>query len=86
MNELLAWLHPESSEQLVRAPAETMLLKSKPYFVRCRELKIQVSHNLVVRSGHMSNLCKALYGLEVQKCRGVTQRGKCLVDACIYYQ
>lgn len=47
MNELLAWLHPESSGQLVRAPAETMLLKSKPYFVRCRELKIQVSHNLV---------------------------------------
>lgn len=44
MNELLAWLHPDCSGQLVRAPAETMLLKSKPYFVRCRDMKIQVTN------------------------------------------
>ena len=40
MNQFLAWLHVGPSG--VRAPAETMLLKSKPHFVRCRELQSQV--------------------------------------------
>lgn len=44
MNQFLAWLHSDSSLQPARAPAEVMLLKSKPHFMRCRELKSQASH------------------------------------------
>lgn len=43
MNQFLAWLHPDSSLHPARAPAEVMLLKSKPHFTRCRELKTQAS-------------------------------------------
>lgn len=43
MDQFLAWLRPESTQQPAMAPAEAMLLKSKPHFVQCRELRSQVS-------------------------------------------
>ncbi|CAM9264206.1 unnamed protein product [Scytosiphon promiscuus] len=43
IGQFFTWLHPGSPHQSVRAPAEVMLLKSKPYFVRCRELQSQAS-------------------------------------------
>lgn len=43
IDQFLAWLHPDPSLQSARAPAEVMLLKSKPHFVRCRELQSQVN-------------------------------------------
>lgn len=43
INQFLAWLHLDPSGQSARAPAEIMLLKSKPHFVRCRELQSQAS-------------------------------------------
>ncbi|CAN0220680.1 unnamed protein product, partial [Pylaiella littoralis] len=42
INQFLAWLHPDPGGQSARAPAEVMLLKSKPHFVRCRELQKEV--------------------------------------------
>lgn len=43
INQFLAWLHVDPSG--ARAPAETMLLKSKPHFLRCRELQSQASRH-----------------------------------------
>ncbi|CAM9160043.1 unnamed protein product, partial [Hapterophycus canaliculatus] len=42
IGQFFAWLHPGSSDQPIRTPAEVMLLKSKPHFVRCRELQSQI--------------------------------------------
>lgn len=50
INQFLAWLHLGPSG--ARAPAEVMLLKSKPHFVRCRELQSRVSRHQFQSAGH----------------------------------
>lgn len=43
INQFLAWLNVDPAG--ARAPAEVMLLKSKPHFVRCRELQSKVGRH-----------------------------------------
>lgn len=42
MNQFLSWLQSDTLEHFTTPPAEVMLLKSKPHFVRCRELRSEV--------------------------------------------
>ncbi|CAM9126800.1 unnamed protein product, partial [Ectocarpus fasciculatus] len=63
IDQFLAWLHPDPSLQSARAPAEVMLLKSKPHFVRCRELQSQIAslqESLVLKEKHEGTLLNNL--------------------------